>query len=271
MPDDYVGRGGALPNWAAVRDAFKTSQTSFRFLLHLTIMGGSLFLKHISTGIPKEPDDYDTDEDDEPYWSFSYSGFHWFKGKVLRGGIAYLEHLHTSAKEKEAAPEGAKQFFLDAGIKAVVEAEDDEAAAKGAAVVISGALQVLNEWKREERGTDRLSLLAAFGGSFPGAGTSLEDMLDAPYHAMKIMTLLECPLALERVGMRGMYFLMRLSDNNQLVYSEAAQMMASIVERVMEQGKAVLKTKEDSETFEEMATEFSQLMKQCKDGTYIKG
>ncbi len=81
---------------------------------------------------------------------------------------------------------------------------------QGAAVVIGGALQVLNGWKREQRRTDPLALLTAFGDSFPGCAMNLEDMLDAPYHVMEINALVKCPIALERVGMRGLYFLMHM-------------------------------------------------------------
>ncbi|KAF9012868.1 hypothetical protein BDZ89DRAFT_1077197 [Hymenopellis radicata] len=94
-----------------------------------------------------------------------------------------------------------------------------------------------------------------------------------PYHSVKINGMLECPIALERVGLRGMYCLMRMPDNDQVVYSEEAQMMASVVERAMEKGKALaaLDEKEQSEAFEEMSTEFSQFMKECKEGMYVRG
>ncbi|KAF8901759.1 hypothetical protein CPB85DRAFT_1438962 [Mucidula mucida] len=227
-------------------------------------MGGSLRLKHIRIG-EEDPEDFETDEVFEEevegidtWWEYRYSGFHWFKGKVLRGGIAYLAHFQTIAAEKELSPEGAKQLFLAAGIKAVIDTKDNEAATKGASVVIGRALQVLNGWTREERSTrgDPFALLAALNGG--GGGMDIEALIDVPYHLVKINGLAECPIALERVGMRGLYLLMRMSDNNQVVYHEAAQMMASVVERVMEQGKAALAEAEaeDLDCFEEMSTGF---------------
>ncbi len=113
--------------------------------------------------------------------------------------------------------EGAKQFFLDAGIKAVVDTKDNEAAAKGASLVIERALQVLKGWTCEQRSTwaDPFGLLAALnGGGFRSRAMNMEALIDVPYQLVKINGLAECPIALERVRMRGLYVLMRMSDND---------------------------------------------------------
>ncbi|KAF9023156.1 hypothetical protein BDZ89DRAFT_1070155 [Hymenopellis radicata] len=88
---------------------------------------------------------------------------------------------------------------------------------------------------------------------------------------LKVINSPGCPIALERVDMRGMYHLMRTVDNDALVFSEEAQMIGRIVDRLLPKAKAALETEEEIASFEEVAIEFGQFMKKCEEGMYIEG
>ncbi|KAE9392960.1 hypothetical protein BT96DRAFT_924397, partial [Gymnopus androsaceus JB14] len=142
-----------------------------------------------------------------------------------------------------------RQLLLDADIKVVTDcSSDDDALSKGTAA-INDATAVLQGWVRNPSGgvSGRDAMLQmlmnrnaggggfGFGGGFDALRMPLniDNELNSTYHITKLDELFQCPIALEKVGMRGMYHLMKLADNNVLIYPEEAQMMASALERAI--------------------------------------
>ncbi|KAK7035368.1 hypothetical protein VNI00_011899 [Paramarasmius palmivorus] len=217
-------------------------------------MGGSLRL------ISLDEEDKCDYEDEERWFSFSYSGLHWMKGEVLRGAIAYMTSLQD-AKLKE----GGRQFYINAGIKTVKPEQTDEEAFEKARSALESALGVVKRWIREPDlkgrefgvGTDVLSAMNA----------NLDDVLDHNYRSREVLSLFSCPVELERVGMRGLYEVMRVADVDETVYSNQAQMMADILDKAL----PFMKREEEELDAAWLATNLRDLLRKCTGDFVIKG
>ncbi|KAF8901771.1 hypothetical protein CPB85DRAFT_1256234 [Mucidula mucida] len=103
---------------------------------------------------------------------------------------------------------------------------------------------------------------------------AVEEILDKSYHMQKIADTPGCPIALERVDMRGLLLLMRMGDYDEMIYSDAAQMIASTVDRLLPHAKAAVEKQQEpanSADFEEFGIGFSQFLKKCTPSMYIDG
>lgn len=234
-------------------------------------MGGSIWISDIHGS---------SVDDEDAYFSYSYSGFHGMKGDILKASIALLSSIETDVKEKfKDNPDGARQFLLDAGIKAVQEDDDEQALVKGKAAIPS-AVRLLKGWVRTKTGGgssnlhgrpdlvmggDLLSMLMGGGGM---GGANIDDILDNSYNSTVIDAIRNCPLELERVGMRALFVLMKMPDNGVRIFPEEAKMLAGLVERVIPS----LRTSADGgEGVKEMCDEFRGVLLKCVEGKVIKG
>ncbi|KAL4247552.1 hypothetical protein ABKN59_007355 [Abortiporus biennis] len=211
-------------------------------------MGGTLILYDTKAG-----DDDERDEDIDSF-SYSYSGFHWFKGEILRAGIRYLKSLQADEKSAEHGFEGVVQPYIDAGVlpshRNVDEESFDEANRR-----VGAALHVLNGWIRNVKGRDRFdnrwNRLLSMGANRqqpPDLQQMLDDfkfldemknrepdpdeMLDNSYRMMAIQRLLRCPTELDQAGMRGMYDFMKLPDNSQEIFPREAKEISILLDKV---------------------------------------
>ncbi|KAK7019163.1 hypothetical protein VNI00_018195 [Paramarasmius palmivorus] len=250
-------------------------------------MGGSFWLYAYQIDEDDE-DEFDYDDDgslpfcySQPF-SYSYRGLHWMKGEVLRGAIAYIQSLQN-AKKKNI--EGACQFYIDAGIKTIDINETDEEAVESATPVLASALRTANKWVRTPRSHDIISLLdnARASGLFAGVGdvggllsgtsgsmgpVNLDDVVDTNYHTQELAKLANCPIELDKAGLRGLYEFMQISDSYQTIYSDQAQMMAPVLDKIL----PFLKKDKKGEDATEMVIEFSNLLKKCiGDKRVIRG
>ncbi|KAJ7574574.1 hypothetical protein C8J56DRAFT_1172692 [Mycena floridula] len=213
-----------------------------------------------------------------------YTGFHQLKGQILRWTITYLEHLQNIVSENQE--KDAKKFFLDAGIKGVAQCDGDEEAVKGAASIIKGALKILIPWKREPTGrSGRLGSMAEMAmmmrfsggmGALDGLGMPpAEDLTDMNHRFSKIQALENCPLELEMAGVRALYKIMLLPDNNIIVYYEDAKMMGKFLDIVLghvkDQKEDEESGEEDREGWQEMAGELRDVLKACSENQYLAG
>ncbi|KAK7035370.1 hypothetical protein VNI00_011901 [Paramarasmius palmivorus] len=226
-------------------------------------MGGSLRLTKY-----EDDDEEFPDYDDSFVFCYRYSGLHWMKGEVLRGVIAYIKHLQTAKKDNV---EGARQFYIDAGIKTINTDQTDEEAVERATPILASALRTANKWVRSPRNPPGVDgILAGRGGLFSGVGgfggmglPSLDDMCDFNYRLQEILDLSNCPIELDKAGLRGLYELMRMADNNQMIYPDQAQMMAQVLDKTL----PFLKKDGNEEDPTEMVTELSDLLKKCTEDT----
>jgi hypothetical protein len=225
-------------------------------------MGGSLRLTTYD-----EEEEF-PDLDDSLVFCYRYSGLHWMKGEVLRGAIAYIKSLQNAKKDNI---EGACQFYIDAGIKTVNIDQTDEEAVERATSVLTSALRTANKWVRSPRHTSPVAgmLASARGGLFSGVGSmglpSIDDMCDFNYRSQEILNLSDCPIELDKAGLRGLYEFMRIADNNQTIYHNQAQMMAQVLDKSL----PFLKKDGDEEDAVEMVTELSDLLKKCTGDTMV--
>lgn len=202
----------------------------------------------------KKWDEDDFHEENELSVEFVYSGLQFMKGTVLRAAIAYLKSL------KDAEP-SSREFLLHAGIKSVVECSNDEEAIARGTEIINKALAIMNEWIRVPRRDGDVGIESLFMGSRLRVGTNppnLDDILNTNFHLNKIFHVTVCPLSFEKVDLRGLYHIMKLPDNNILIYSDEAQLIASTLEKV------IPFIKEDSEGgMTDLATEVKNIMAGC--------
>ncbi|KAJ7574552.1 hypothetical protein C8J56DRAFT_1172675 [Mycena floridula] len=239
-------------------------------------MGGTLWLKNLHPS----KDDGDSDAS----FSYRYSTFQLLKGHILRWTITYLENLHAVASEKKE--KDAKQFFLDAGLKAVAQCDDQEAV-KAAVSIIKGALKILIPWKRKPTGREpslaELEMMMRFGGlgqmgTMPGGMPAMpphDDLLDMNYRSTKIHALERCPLELEMAGVRALYKIMLLPDNNILIFYEDAKMMGKFIDLLLghlkDQKDGSDSTEDEDAWLEEMAGELRDILKECGENQYLVG
>ncbi|KAK7035369.1 hypothetical protein VNI00_011900 [Paramarasmius palmivorus] len=206
------------------------------------------------------------------YFCFRYSSLHWMKGQVLRGAISYITFLQNAKKDKVR---GARRFYIGAGIKNVSVNQTDKEAVKQATLVLASALRTANKWVRSPSNDTRIGALTGEGGllarvgNLTGSGSmgplTLDDILDLNYRSQEIMDLLSCPIELDRAGLRGLYEFMRISDNDQTIYADQAQMMAQVLDKALPFMK-----KDGSDDLTEMVTELNNLLKKCTGNRVIK-
>lgn len=206
---------------------------------------------------------WDEDEENESVVEFKYSGLQFMKGTVLRAAVAYLKSL------KDAVP-SSREFLLNAGIKSVAECSNDEEAIARGNEIINKALAIMNEWIRVPSRGEGVGIESLFMGSRFRVGMdppNLDVILNTNFHSTKVFSVTVCPLSFEKVDLRGLYHIMKLPDNNILIYSDEAQLMASTLEKV------IPFIKEDAEGgMSELATEVKNAMAGCVgDNVVIDG
>ncbi|RPD53946.1 hypothetical protein L226DRAFT_538814 [Lentinus tigrinus ALCF2SS1-7] len=219
--------------------------------------------------------DDDEDEEEEEngnYFDYSYSGFGFTKGEILRGAIAFLQTVEKDAKERQSTNnlEGARAFLLDSGIIAAKAAVDDAAALKDGLAAIASALRVMRGWVRPTTYPGRVAP-TGFGMLMAGlgrGGASMDQFLDSNYRVSLIAELFCCPLELARVGMRGIYLLLKLPDDKVAIYSDEARAMAAAMERAE---PYVAQETEKGVGWLEVCKNLRLFLSMCDDDHFIQG
>lgn len=233
-------------------------------------MGGELVWTYVRTNSDDEYDEswdkLDTsgeDEDPNNCWFYRPSAFHELKGLALRAGIQYLESIQQQVNERKSAGNiaGSRQFLSEAGIIAAAGSPTDEQALADASAVVLKAISLLRSWLREPVLTEsgypeppmtnlvRLGLLGSGGGALPlgglealgglvaqgaGGGAAMDEMLNSNLLFSEVSKHACCPATLHRVGLGGLYYFAKMSDNNQFIYPFEARVLAAMFTRILD-------------------------------------
>ncbi|KAJ8074007.1 hypothetical protein PM082_012297 [Marasmius tenuissimus] len=238
-------------------------------------------------------DDEDAEEEEEIYWSYTYSSLHKFRGRILRAIIQHLEGLLSNVNP-------TIETFSQAGV--VVKSEDavkkaslsKKQSVKSAKAVVEEALKICQDWVRSPKGGNgrgaqqglESSRLLSNDEMMKGWGNGIllqttltdsamgldsgfggtEDMLDANYWVTKVEKTHCCPLPLHLAGIRGLYDLLRWYDNGQIVYSDEAKRVVDVMDKALIYLEADPDERED---IKEMARDMRKIMVNCDGVKYV--
>lgn len=223
----------------------------------------------------EDEDSVDGDYFDESNtWSYRYSYFHEIKGKILRGGIAYLQSL--------AMKDLSKEYLLTEGL--ITDPSISEVAAiTNTRAHIDNAIAVLESWKRVpkvESYTDRLmgsfkkplDPFSMFQFQISGSPGVMSEALDSPYWMEKVEQVMQCPTSLKKLQFEGIYLFMQLPDCDQKISHSQAKLMEQALKKV-DSGDFCLWDEDEMYmgTNDNMCISLSKFFGRCEPGMKIVG